>query len=194
MTMRAAVAALCLVLAASAAAQLEGQVLDLAFTTSPLQVRTLDLVHTVQDLEGAAQDIEGKQQDLQVSETETEIHMELAADVLFAFDSAEIQSKAIAALKQVASVIRERAKSGEVRIEGHTDSKGSSAYNQKLSERRAQSVKDWLVKNEGLQGMAITTRGFGEDRPVAPNEKPDGTDDPEGRQKNRRVEIVVMKD
>ena len=57
--------------------------------------------------------------------------------------------------------------------------------------RRAASVKSWLVRSAELPAKSIATAGFGETQPVAPNETPDGQDDPEGRQKNRRVEIVV---
>jgi len=149
------------------------------------QTKVLDLIFTVQDMGG-------KVQDLRVKETGSEIRIELAADVLFDFDKADILPKAEEALKQVAGVIREKAK-GVVQIEGHTDSKGSDAYNQKLSERRANAVKDWLVSKEGLKNVRFATRGFGAKRPVAPNSKPDGSDDPDGRQKNRRVEIVVKK-
>ena len=76
-------------------------------------------------------------------------------------------------------------------IEGHTDGKGTHPYNMKLSENRAESVKTWLVQNSSVAGSRITTQGWGETKPVAPNKKPDGSDDPEGRQKNRRVEIVL---
>jgi flagellar motor protein MotB len=89
-------------------------------------------------------------------------------------------------------VIVEKAK-GKVRIEGHTDSKGSDAYNQRLSGQRANAVRDWLVEKEGLKQVKFVTRGFGEVKPVVPNTKLDGSDDPEGRQKNRRVEIIVGK-
>jgi len=88
-----------------------------------------------------------------------------------------------------AALLRERAK-GVVRIEGHTDSKGNPPYNQKLSERRADSVRLWLVEREGLSNMKFATQGFGATRPKVPNTKPDGSDDPDGRQTNRRVEIV----
>ena len=149
------------------------------------KTRILDLIFTVQDLGG-------KVQDLQVKETETEIHIELAADVLFDFDKADIKPQAQQALKQVASVIREKSK-GTVRIEGHTDSKGSDSYNQRLSDQRSNSVKNWLVDKEGLKGMNFATQGFGAKKPVASNTKPDGSDDPDGRQKNRRVEIILRK-
>jgi len=75
-------------------------------------------------------------------------------------------------------------------VEGHTDSKGSDAYNQPLSEKRAAAVKDWLV-GQGALPASTKTLGWGKRRPVAPNAKPDGADDPAGRQKNRRVEVVL---
>jgi OOP family OmpA-OmpF porin len=84
-------------------------------------------------------------------------------------------------------------KSPNVTIAGHTDSKGAEDYNQKLSEKRAASVKSWLVKNAGINADIIKTIGYGESKPVAPNTKKDGSDNPEGRQKNRRVEILIKK-
>lgn len=144
------------------------------------------------DLKFNVEDIGGKVQDLQVKETTTEIHIELAADVLFDFDKANIKPQAAATLKQAASVIRDKAK-GVVRIEGHTDAKGSDSYNQRLSGQRANTVKTWLINKEGLKNTKFETSGFGAKKPVAPNTKPDGSDDPEGRQKNRRVEIILKK-
>jgi outer membrane protein OmpA-like peptidoglycan-associated protein len=182
-----------------------GLAIVLAFTVPPAtaqppqaagqgQGNVRDLVFTIRDLGFTVQDLGGKVQDLQVKETETEVRMELAADVLFDFDKADILPKAQAALKQVAAVIRDKAKGkGAVTIEGHTDAKGSDSYNRRLSERRAEAVKKWLVNHEGLGNVSFTTRGFGATKPVAPSKKPDGSDDPEGRQKNRRVEIVVKK-
>ena len=149
------------------------------------KIQILDLIFKVENLAG-------KVQDLQVKETDLEIRIELAADVLFDFDKAGIRPDAQNALKQAADIVRDKAK-GTVRVEGHTDGKGSESYNQKLSDRRANSVKDWFVKKEGLKNVKFSTRGFGAKNPVAPNTKPDGSDDPDGRQKNRRVEIVISK-
>jgi OOP family OmpA-OmpF porin len=70
----------------------------------------------------------------------------------------------------------------KVSVEGHTDSIGSDAYNQKLSERRAMTVKDYMV-TQGVSSSRITTRGFGKSKPVADNKTA------EGRAQNRRVEI-----
>jgi outer membrane protein OmpA-like peptidoglycan-associated protein len=69
-------------------------------------------------------------------------------------------------------------------VEGHTDSVGGDEFNQKLSEQRANSVRDYLVE-QGVSQGAITAQGFGKTRPVASN------DTPAGRQQNRRVELVV---
>jgi outer membrane protein OmpA-like peptidoglycan-associated protein len=149
------------------------------------KMQVLDLIFKVENLAGEVQD-------LQVKETELEVRVELASDVLFDFDKADIRPAAQNALKQVGAIIKEKAK-GTVRIEGHTDAKGADSYNQKLSDRRANSVKDWLVKNEGLKEVRFSTSGFGAKKPVVSNTKPDGSDDPEGRQKNRRVEIVIGK-
>lgn len=147
--------------------------------------KVLDLVFRVEDLGG-------KVQDLQVKETGQEIRIELAADVLFDFDKADILPKAQEALKQAAAIIREKGK-GTVRIEGHTDGKGSDSYNQKLSERRAAAVKAWFSDKEGISNVQFSTAGFGAKRPKVPNTKSDGSDDPDGRQKNRRVEIILKK-
>jgi outer membrane protein OmpA-like peptidoglycan-associated protein len=75
-------------------------------------------------------------------------------------------------------------------IEGHTDGKGGDGYNQVLSERRAMSVRTSLTAR-GLPAERLNIRGYGKTRPVAENERSDGSDNPEGRQKNRRVEVVV---
>lgn len=159
---------------------------------SPAQQGTADLKVKILDLIFRVEDIGGKVQDLQVKESDTEIRIELAADVLFDFDKANILPKAQEALKQAALIIREKAK-GTVRVEGHTDAKGSDAYNQKLSERRAAAVKAWFTDKEGISNVQFSTAGFGAKRPKVPNTKSDGSDDPDGRQKNRRVEIVVKK-
>ena len=69
-------------------------------------------------------------------------------------------------------------------LEGHTDAKGTAEYNQRLSEQRAEAVKTWLAEHERLGKTRFVTQGSGAEKPVAPNTRPDGSDDPEGRQKN----------
>jgi len=73
------------------------------------------------------------------------------------------------------------------------DSKGSVPFNMRLSQQRAGSVETWLVQNAGFPVSAFSPVGYGAANPVAPNETPDGHDDPDGRQRNRRVEIVIRK-
>jgi outer membrane protein OmpA-like peptidoglycan-associated protein len=146
----------------------------------------------VLDLEYRIQDLGGRVQDLNIKETETEIRIEMAADVLFDFDKADIKKEARPSLEKVADVLAGHPRAS-VSIDGHTDGKGSADYNQKLSESRASSVAHWLEARKELKALRFTTRGFGATKPVAPNTKPDGSDDPDGRQKNRRVEIVVTK-
>lgn len=113
----------------------------------------------------------------------------IGADALFEFDKATLTSDAEETLSALVPLL---AKAGKhpMSVEGHTDAKGSDDYNQTLSEQRARSVKDWLVTH-GAAPAGTLTKGWGERRPVAPNAKPDGSDDPAGRQKNRRVEVVL---
>ena len=149
------------------------------------QFTVLNLVFTVIDLGGKVLDLQGKQ-------TETEVRIELAADVLFDFDKDTLKPVAQETLQKAAAVIREQTK-GAIRINGHTDAKGDDNYNLKLSQRRAAAVKNWFAQQGKLSGRRMDTLGFGKQKPVASNTKPDGSDDAEGRQKNRRVEVIVGK-
>ena len=76
-------------------------------------------------------------------------------------------------------------------VEGHTDAVGNDAYNMDLSEKRAKAVRDWLVAQHYLENATSVVQAFGKTRPAAPNTNADGTDSPAGRQKNRRVEVVI---
>lgn len=78
----------------------------------------------------------------------------------------------------------------KVQIEGHTDSHGSSEYNQWLSSARSNKIRNRLYDN-GIAWGRMKTRGYGEDKPIAPNKNPDGSDNPEGRLLNRRVSFVL---
>lgn len=115
----------------------------------------------------------------------------LPADVLFDFDKADIRPDARDALQDISSSIAQRFPDSPLEVRGHTDAMGSDAYNQDLSERRAASVTSWLTGEGGIRVDRIAAFGFGETEPVAPNAGPDGADDPAGRQRNRRVEVLV---
>jgi photosystem I P700 chlorophyll a apoprotein A2 len=141
---------------------------------------------------GVTSGIQGVLQDLGAKVVGQEVRIDLASDVLFDFDKYTLLPKASDTLRKVGQVAASYP-SSPILIEGHTDGKGTHPYNMKLSENRADSVKTWLVQNASVAGSRISTRGWGETKPIAPNKKPDGSDDPEGRQKNRRVEIVLTK-
>jgi OOP family OmpA-OmpF porin len=108
----------------------------------------------------------------------------LAADVLFDFDKSALKPEGKSKLDDLAVKVRDINLEVVIAI-GHTDSIGSDAYNQKLSVRRAESVKAYLV-SKGVEPNRIYTEGKGEKQPVASNKTKDG------RQKNRRVEIEVI--
>ncbi len=161
------------------------------------QGKALPISGKVTEVTGLASGVAGKTEalnaalrDLGANSTDTQIRIELSSDVLFDFDKADLRPQAIPSLEKVATVLRSYPKSSGS-IEGHTDSKGTNPYNQKLSEQRAESVKNWLTSH-GVSNP-LSTRGWGATKPVAPNTRPGGGDNPEGRQKNRRVEIVVNK-
>jgi outer membrane protein OmpA-like peptidoglycan-associated protein len=161
----------------------QGKVQSIQGTVVAIKGLSVAVAGNVQDLNAALKDLGAKT-------TETEIRIELASDVLFDFDKADLLPKAIPELEKVATVLKSYPNAA-CSIEGHTDNKGLKDYNQKLSERRADSVKAWLLAHGVWSSMTI--RGWGATKPVARNAFPDGRDDPDGRQKNRRVEIVVKK-
>ena len=108
------------------------------------------------------------------------------SDVLFDTGSYTLKPGAREMLAKISGIVL--AHPGlNLQIEGHTDSVGSDEFNRQLSERRADSVRDFLAQ-QGVPASSITARGFGKTQPVATN------DTPEGRQRNRRVEIVVNGD
>ncbi|CAA2101646.1 Photosystem I P700 chlorophyll a apoprotein A2 [Methylobacterium bullatum] len=117
------------------------------------------------------------------------ILVELPSDVLFDFDKSVIRAEARPALVRLAEVLRAMPKA-RMAIAGHTDAMGADAYNQALSERRAVSVRAWLV-GRGIAAGRLSAAGKGETVPVAFNAHPDGRDDPAGRQRNRRVAFLI---
>lgn len=78
-----------------------------------------------------------------------------------------------------------------VEIQSHTDSKGNENYNMKLSQKRAESVVNYLTQ-KGISPRRLVAKGYGESKPIAPNDKPDGSDNPEGRAKNRRTDFKII--
>jgi outer membrane protein OmpA-like peptidoglycan-associated protein len=107
----------------------------------------------------------------------------------FDFDKSNIKSEFVPVLDEAARILKDNANIN-VMIEGHTDSKGTDAYNLRLSERRARAVKQYLV-SRGVDAGRLDTVGKGEAEPVADNMK-NGRDNPEGRAMNRRAELKVQ--
>ncbi len=101
----------------------------------------------------------------------------------FDFNKATLKPEGKRMVDHAIQVMKDKP-SMKVSVEGHTDSIGSEAYNQRLSERRAQAVRDYMIEN-GISPGRIATRGFGKSRPVASNKTA------EGRAQNRRVEIIA---
>lgn len=109
--------------------------------------------------------------------------LRMPSGITFAFNKSDVQSQFQPTLNEVASVLAQYPKT-YIDVYGHTDSDGADAYNQTLSERRAQAVSSYLV-SKGVQSARIGTRGFGETQPIASN----ATE--EGKAANRRVEIKI---
>lgn len=147
---------------------------------------------------GAAGAIIGHQMDQQASELDRDLEgatvtrvgegivVTFDGGILFDFDRADLRPQARANLEELSRNLQRHERT-EVLILGHTDSVGSAAYNQGLSERRAQSAANYVV-SLGIPSHRISTRGLGETDPIATNETA------EGRQLNRRVEVVIYAD
>ena len=114
----------------------------------------------------------------------------VASDVLFDFGQARLKPQASDALRAILSQIVATFPRPYIRVIGHTDSIGSDVANDALSLRRAEAVQAWLMQ-AGVPAAVITTEGMGRRQPVAPNTYPDGRDNPEGRARNRRVELIA---
>jgi outer membrane protein OmpA-like peptidoglycan-associated protein len=145
----------------------------------------------VLDIVGVTLGVEAVLKDLGATVTAQQIRIEINADVLFDFDKYTLRPEAADTLRKVGQVVAGYP-DAPLLIEGRTDSKGTHAYNTKLSENRAGTVKQWLVTNAGVQSSRVKTTGWGDTKPVASNTNPDGTDYPQGRQKNRRVELTLQ--
>jgi outer membrane protein OmpA-like peptidoglycan-associated protein len=149
-----------------------------------LDDRSRDLVYRVRDLTYRSRAVDNSER---VEEAPEQTSIALSADVLFEFDQAVLTEAANTRLDELADQLSDLGPR-EVTIGGHTDDHGEPAYNQDLSERRAEAVRAALDERLDDEFSFVVT-GHGETEPVAPNQHPDGSDNPEGRAVNRRVEI-----
>ena len=112
-------------------------------------------------------------------------------NVYYDFNKASLQKTSFAALDKLVILLNENP-ALQIELNAHTDSKGEDAYNQKLSDARAKTVVKYLI-SKGINKARLVAKGLGETVPVAENTNPDGTDNPDGRQQNRRTEFKVLK-
>ncbi len=112
-------------------------------------------------------------------------------DGFFEFGSAQLTAEGKRRIEDLAEVVLREAPTRRIRVEGHTDSIGAELYNQGLSERRADRVAEAL-EADGVEESSVDRRGYGATFPIAPNSNPDGSDNPPGRARNRRVEVVIL--
>ena len=134
-----------------------------------------------------------REQQLDVQETDRGIVVTLPY-VFFSFGSADLNPEARKTVDAIAAILNHpRAEKRHLIVEGHADAIGQPTANNALALARAETVANELIVNN-LRRERVTTQGYGESRPVAPNTNPDGTDNPQGRARNRRVEIVIEKE
>jgi outer membrane protein OmpA-like peptidoglycan-associated protein len=107
----------------------------------------------------------------------------LKNDLLFEFDSAELTPRAYEQLTSVGKILAKYPED-RIRVSGHTDSRGPASYNEELSERRADAVRD-VLRSQGVRESQMFVEGYGEAKPVA------GNGNAAGRQRNRRVELFI---
>ncbi|MFO0549019.1 MAG: carboxypeptidase regulatory-like domain-containing protein [Polyangiaceae bacterium] len=112
--------------------------------------------------------------------------IKLSEKILFETDSAKILGQSSALLEEIAEVLNKNPNIEEVEIQGHTDNTGGADHNQRLSEARANSVREWLVK-AGVAAGRLTPKGYGQSMPLVPNV----TD--ANKAKNRRVQFIILK-
>lgn len=111
-------------------------------------------------------------------------------NIYFGFDSVNIRPESARELDKLVEVLNDNP---EIKIEmsSHTDSIGSIEFNNNLSQRRAAATVNYLIK-KGIASDRLVAKGYGESKPIARNTNPDGTDNPEGRQRNRRTEFKIL--
>jgi OOP family OmpA-OmpF porin len=112
-------------------------------------------------------------------------------NVFFDFDKFSLRPESFVELDRVVKFLNDYP-NVVIEMSAHTDSKGADDYNMTLSDNRARSVMEYIL-SKGIATERITSHGYGETKPVAPNANADGSDNPEGRQLNRRVEFTMLK-
>ena len=115
----------------------------------------------------------------------------IVSNILYEYRSAKLNETAKKELDKLVLIMKKNPKI-VIELSSHTDSKGGDSYNMKLSNERAKKAKEYII-SKGIDEKRIVSIGYGETKPIAPNTNPDGSDNPEGRAKNRRTEIRIIK-
>lgn len=113
-------------------------------------------------------------------------------NILYDYDKATLRPESAASLEKLTELMKNNP-SLDVKIFSYTDSKGTPAYNKNLSQQRAESVVNYLVRN-GIDRSRLSAQGMGMENPIAPNKDEKGKDNPEGRQQNRRTTFRIITD
>jgi outer membrane protein OmpA-like peptidoglycan-associated protein len=158
----------------------------------PVPFTDRELAHALRQQGGSAAATGRKEYLPEVTETPRGVVVTLP-HTYFAFDSFDLDARARRIVERIAYVLNHpRAADRTVALEGHADAIGTEAYNLTLSRRRAETVARELV-GQGVRRERVTVEAYGESRPLAPNRNRDGTDNPTGRARNRRVEAIIRK-
>ena len=118
------------------------------------------------------------------------IRINVAETILFDFDKYNVRAQAKPTLTKINLLLRHY-KNAQIFINGHTDNRGEDSYNLELSQKRAAAVKYYFINVFKVQNTRMQTKGYGKTKPISPNHNLDGSDNPVGREKNRRVELII---
>jgi len=115
----------------------------------------------------------------------------IPVNIYYDFDKSSLTDTAKITIDSTLLIVLQEIPNVQVEISSHTDSKGEDDYNKELSQKRAESVVKYLIK-KGIDRKRLIAKGYGEEKPIAPNTNPDGSDNEEGRAKNRRTEFMFI--
>ena len=128
--------------------------------------------------------------ELKVEKVPEGIRINVAETILFDFDKYNVRAQARPTLTKINLLLRHY-KKAQIFINGHTDNQGENAYNLELSQKRAAAVKYYFINVFKVQNTRMQTKGYGKTKPISLNNNLDGSDNPVGREKNRRVELII---
>ncbi|WP_341735968.1 OmpA family protein [Microcoleus sp. CAWBG640] len=118
------------------------------------------------------------------------IRINVPETILFDFDKYNVRAQAKPTLTKINLLLRHY-KNAQIFINGHTDNHGEDSYNLELSQKRSAAVKYYFINVFKVQNTRMQTKGYGKTKPISPNNNLDGSDNPTGREKNRRVELII---